>query len=87
MLCLILAASPRREQSTENYYKFYDHYNINLLGENFNAKPKELSGGKCAWWSIELNSQGWIREQIDTKIEDVLKWHNKEIERIEKNKD
>ncbi len=64
--------------------KFYDHYNINLLGEIFNAKPKELSGGECAWWSIEFNSQGWTREQIDAKIEDVLKWHNKEIGRIKK---
>jgi hypothetical protein len=84
LLCLILTASPRREQSTKNYYKFYDHYNINLFSEIFGAKPKELSGGECAWWSIELNSQGWTREQIDAKIEDVLKWHNKEIGRINK---
>lgn len=84
LLCLILSASPRRQQSAKNYYKFYNHYNINLFGEIFSAKPKELSGGGCAWWSIELNSQGWIREQIDAKIEDVLKWHNKEIGRIKK---
>ncbi|MCH7556590.1 MAG: hypothetical protein IIB56_03935 [Planctomycetes bacterium] len=83
-MCLILAALPRRQQSAKNYCKFYDHYNINLIGEIFNAKPKELSGGECAWWSIEFNSQGWTREQIDAKIEDVLKGHNKEIGRIKK---
>ena len=82
LLCLILSASPRSQQSAENYYKFYDNYNIKLFGKTFNAKIEELSGGGCAWWSIELNSQGWTREQIDVRIEDVLRWHNKEIERI-----
>ena len=87
LLCLILSASPRDQQPAENYYKFYDNYNIKLLGETFNTKPEELSGGGCAWWSIELDCQGWTQEQIDAKIEEVLKWHNKEIERIEKIKD
>jgi len=87
LLCLILSTSPRRQQSTENYYKFYENYNIKLLGKTFNAKPEELSGGGSAWWSIEFNSKSWAQEQIDTKIEEVLKWHNKEIERIEKIKD
>ena len=87
LLCLILTASPRRQQSAENCYKFYENYNIKLLGKTFNAKPEDVSGGGCAWWSIEFNSKSWAQEQIDTKIEEVLKWHNKEIERIEKIKD
>jgi hypothetical protein len=33
---------------------------------------------------LRFNRQGWTREQIDAKIEDVLKWHNKEIGRIKK---
>jgi len=82
LLYLILTASSRSQQSAEKYYKFYENYNIKLLGEIFNARTEELSGGGCAWWSIEFNSRGWTREQIDTMIEEVLKWHNKEIGRI-----
>ena len=83
LLCLILSASAREQQSSEDYHKFYDNYNAKLLGELFGAKTKELSGGGCAWWSIEFNIQGWTPEQINAKIEEVLKWHCKEIERIE----
>ena len=82
LLCLILAASPRRNQSARDYYKFYDHYNITALREIFRAKTEEVSGGGCAWWSIEFDCLGWTEEQIDAKIEEVLRWHNQEIERI-----
>ncbi len=82
LLFLILSASTRKQQSSGNYYKFYDNYDIKLLEERFDAKTEELSGGGCAWWSIEFNIQGWAPEQVDAKIEEVLKWHCKEIERI-----
>ena len=82
LLFLILSASTREQQSSRDYYKFYDNYNIKLLEELFDAKTEELSGGGCAWWSIEFDIQGWAPEQIDAKIEEVLKWHCKEIERI-----
>ena len=82
LLCLILSASARRQQSSNNYYKFYDHYDIKLLGNCFNAKAEESAGGGCAQWSIEFDIQGWTPEQIDARIEKVLKWHYKEIERI-----
>ena len=59
LLCLILAASPRRNQSSRNYHKFYDHYNIKALRETFKAKTEEMSGGGCAWWSIEYDCLGW----------------------------
>ena len=87
LLCLILTASPRRNQSERNYYKFYENYNITALREIFNAKTKELSGGCSAWWSIELDCLGRTDEQIDSKIEEVLKWHNREIERVKGIKD
>jgi hypothetical protein len=79
---LILSASPSRNQSARNYHKFYEHYDINALRETFKGKTEEVSGGGCAWWSIEFTSLGWTAEQIDSKIEEVLRWHNKEIERI-----
>jgi hypothetical protein len=82
LLCLILSASPRQQQSPKDYYKFYDNYNIKLLGELFDGKIEELSGGGCAWWSIEFDIRGWNLKRIDAKIEEVLKWHCGEIERI-----
>jgi len=82
LLCLILAASPRRSQSARDYYKFYHHYNIAALREIFEGETKELSGGSCASWSVECDCLGWTDEQIDAKIEQVLRWHNQEIERI-----
>ncbi len=82
LLCLILSASARQQQSSQDYYKFYDNYNIKLLGELFDGKTEELSGGGCARWAIEFDIRGWTPEQIDAKIEEVLKWHCREIERI-----
>ena len=82
LLCLILSASARQQQSSQDYYKFYGNYNIKLFGELFDGKTEELSGGGCAWWSIEFDIRGWSPEQVDAKIEEVLKWHCREIERI-----
>lgn len=81
-LCLILSASAREQQSSEAYCRFYDNYNAKLLGELFDAKTEELSGGGCAWWAIEFDIRGRSPEQIDAKIEEALKWHCREIERI-----
>jgi hypothetical protein len=81
-LCLILSASARQQQTAQDYNKFYDNYNLKLLSELFHAKAEELSGGGCAWWSIEFDIRGWPSERIDAKIEDVLKWHGSELERI-----
>jgi len=82
LLCLILAASLHQNQLARDYYKYYDHYNIKALRDVYRAKAEELSGGGCAWWSIEFDCLGWTGEQIDAKIEEVLRWHNQEIERI-----
>jgi hypothetical protein len=87
ILCLILSASPRRNQSARNCYKFYENYNIKDLRETFNGKTEELSGGGCAWWSVEFDCLGWTNDQIDANIEEVLQWHNQEIERIKKIED
>jgi len=82
LLILILSASTREQQSSENCYKFYGNYDTRLLEERFDAKTEELSGGGSARWSIEFNIRGWAAEQIDAKIEEVLKWHCEEIKRI-----
>ena len=82
ILCLILTASARRQQSAKNYHKYYGNYNIKELGRVFDAKTEELSGGGCAWWSIEFNSQDWSREKVDEIITEVLKWHYEKIKRI-----
>lgn len=84
LLCLILTASPRRNQSVRNYYKSYENYKIKALNDISKGKVEELSGGGCAWWSVEFDSLGWPHEQMDAKIRDVLTWHNQEIERIKK---
>ena len=82
ILCLILSASPRRQQSSKDYYKYFDNYDHKALSQAFDAKTEELGGGGCAWWSIELKSQDWSQETIDETVEAVLKWHCREIERI-----
>jgi len=82
LLCLILTGSPRGNQLARDYYKFYDYYNIKAIRDVFKAKAEELTGGGCAWWSIEFDCLAWTDEQIDTRIEEVLRWHNQEIERI-----
>jgi hypothetical protein len=87
LLCLILTASPRRNQSAKTYCKFYHHYNIATLREIFGGKTEEFSGGGCAWWSLELACRGWTNEQIDSEIEEVLSWHGREIQRIREIKD
>ena len=79
---MILTASPRRQQSTENYHKCYENYNIEGIKKTFDAEVEELSGGSCPWWQICFNCQDWSSEKIDAKIEEVLKWHDKEIDRI-----
>ena len=82
LLYMILTASPRRQQPTKDYYKFYKHYNLEGLKREFNAEVAELSGGGCAWWEIRFDCQNWTNERIDAKIQEVLKWHNNEIDRI-----
>ena len=82
VLCLWVTASPRRNQSARDYYKFYHHYNTRAVRGIFRAETQELSGGACAEWSIELDCLGWTDKQIDAKIEEVLRWHTEEIERI-----
>ena len=62
LLRLILAATPRRSQSARDYYKFYGHYDIEALGDIFTAKTEELSGGGCAWWSIEFDCLGLVKK-------------------------
>ena len=81
LLCLILIASSGKESSTD-YYKFFDNYNVKLLEEIFNTKAEELSGGDKASWSLEFNCLDWSQEKLDSTIEKILKWHTREIERI-----
>jgi len=84
LLYMILTASQRSQQSSENYYKFYANYNTEGLERAFGVKVEELNGGGCAWWQIYFDSTDWTHKEIDSKIEEVLGWHDKEINKIRK---
>ena len=84
VLCVLLKATVRA-QSTENYHKFFDNYDVEGLKRAFpTCKVWEIDGGDFAAWEVEIPCQGWSEEKIDETIEAILEWHYQEVERIKR---
>ena len=82
ILCLILEASGRRNQSPHDFYSCFEHYGLETLRQVSGGTAEELSGGGTAWWSIEMNCRGWSAEELDSTIKRILQWHQQEMRRI-----
>ena len=87
ILCLILQASSRCNQSPDDYSTCFEHYDLAALRQISGGKVEEISGLKAARWEVQMDCRGWSNNRIDKTIEAILLWHTAEITRILKKND